>query len=160
MLTYHPQLTSKLRSQGCHVAPCQAFITDLSKLLHRFQHDNHHIILCGDFNEALTQMRDGMSKLMSSFHLVDLTYNLVGHDNFATYHRGTTQIDYALCDTHTATAVIAGGYEPFQYRIKGDHHTITIDFHIPMLFGNDNNSLHAPALRVSTQPIANRCVNI
>ena len=92
-------------------------------------------------------MSDGMSKLMSDFHLVDLTYNVVGHDNFATYHRGTTRIDYALCDTHTATAAIAGGYDPFQYRIKGDHRAITINFHIPTLFGNDNNHLQAPATR-------------
>ena len=62
-----------------------------------------------------------MTKLMSDFHLVDLTYHLVGHDNFTTYHQGATQIEYLLCNTHTATAVTAGGYEPFQYRIKGDH---------------------------------------
>ena len=49
---------------------------------------------------------------MSDLHLVDLTYHLVGHDNFATYHRGATRIDYLLCDTHTATAVAAGGYNP------------------------------------------------
>ena len=84
---------------------------------------------------------------MSDFHLVNLTYNLVGHDNFATYHHGTTQIDYTLCDTHTATTVIAGGYKPLQYRIKGNHCAITIDFHIPTLFGHINNSLQTPAMR-------------
>ena len=73
-------------------------------------------------------------------------YHLVGHDNFATYHRGTTQIDYILCDPHSATAVTTGGYEPFQYWIKGDHCAITIDFHIPMLFSKDNNSLQTPAM--------------
>ena len=84
---------------------------------------------------------------MSDFHLVDLTYHLIGHDNFATYHQGTTRIDYILCDTHTATVVTTRGYEPFQYRIKGDHHAINIDFHIPTLFGNKNNSLQTPATR-------------
>ena len=84
---------------------------------------------------------------MSDFHLVDLTYHLVGHDNFATYHRGTTRIDYVLCDPHTATAVTARGYESFQYRSKGDHCTITIDFHIPMLFVNNNNSVQTPIMR-------------
>ena len=84
---------------------------------------------------------------MSDFHLVNLTYYLIGHDNFATYHRGATQIDYLVCDTHTATAVTAGGYEPFQYWIKGNHQAITIDFHIPMLFENDNNCLQTAATR-------------
>ena len=87
-----------------------------------------------------------MTKLMSDFHLVDLTYHLIGHDNFATNHQGATRIDYLLCNTHTATAVTAGGYEPFQYQIKGDHWAITIDFHIQMLFRNDNNCLQTPAM--------------
>ena len=36
-LTYHVQLTSELRSQGRHVTPRQAFITDLSELLQNFR---------------------------------------------------------------------------------------------------------------------------
>ena len=90
MLTYHMQLTSELQTQGLHITPRQAFITDLSELLQHFRCDNHHMILCGNFNEAITLTSDRMSKIMSNFHLVNITYHLIGHDNFATYHRDNT----------------------------------------------------------------------
>ena len=78
MLTYHAQLTSQLRTQGRHITPQQAFITDLSELLQSFRRDNQCIILCSDFNEAIIPTNDWMTKLMSDFHLlVNLTYHLV-----------------------------------------------------------------------------------
>ena len=87
------QHTSELRTKGRHITPRHAFLTDLSDLLQRFRRDNQCIILCGNFNEAITPTNDGMTKLMSDFHLVNLTYHLIGHDNFTTYHRGATRVD-------------------------------------------------------------------
>ena len=44
-------------------------------------------------------------------------------------------------------ASIKGGYELFQYRLKGDHHAMVIDFDTNLLFGNPTATLVTPAQR-------------
>ena len=42
-------------------------------------------------------------------------------------------------------ASIQGCYEPFQYRLKGDHHAMVVDFDTNLLFGNPTTTLATPA---------------
>ena len=44
--------------------------------------NNHSQVFIAQVTTAVASV----TKLMSDFHLIDLTYHLAGHDNFATYH--------------------------------------------------------------------------
>ena len=63
-------------------------------------------------------------------------FHLTGQDDFATYARGSKRIDYILCDAWVPDASIQGCYDPFQYRLKGDHRAMVVDFDTNLLFGN------------------------
>ena len=85
--------------------------------------------------------------MCSNFHLVDLLFHLTGQDDFATYARGSKRINYILCDAWVSDASIQGCYEPFQYRLKGDHGAMVVDFDTDLLFGNPTTILATPAQR-------------
>ena len=74
-------------------------------------------------------------------------FHLTGQDDFATYAHGSKRIDYILCYAWVSDASIQGCYEPFQYRLKGDHHAMVIDFDTYLLFGNPTAILATPAQR-------------
>ena len=92
-------------------------------------------------------MYDGITKLCSDFHLVDLMFHLTGQDDFATYAGGSKRIDYILCDAWVSNTSLQGCYEPFQYHLKGDHCAMVIDFDTHLLFGNPTSTLATPAQR-------------
>ena len=92
-------------------------------------------------------MYDGITKLCSDFHLVDLMFHLTGQDDFATDARGSKRIDYILCDAWVSNTSLQGCYEPFQYHLKGDHCAMVIDFDTHLLFGNPTSTLATPAQR-------------
>ena len=46
-----------------------------------------------------------------------------------------------------AETVAALCYEPFEYRTKGDHRNIIIDFHTDQLFGSETSELGSAATR-------------
>ena len=74
-------------------------------------------------------------------------FHLTGQDNFATYAHGSKRIDYILCDAWVSDASLQGCYEPFQYHLKGDHHTMVVNFHTHLLLGNPTSTLATPAQR-------------
>ena len=92
------------------------------------------VLLAGDYNEELDITYNGITKLCSDFHLIDLMFHLTGPDNFATYACGSNRIDYILCDAWVSNASLQGCYEPFQYCLKGDHHAMVVDFDMHLLF--------------------------
>ena len=63
-------------------------------------------------------------------------FHLTGRDDFATNACGSKRIDYILCDAWVSDTSLQECYEPFQYYLKGDHHTIVVDFDKHLLFGN------------------------
>lgn len=121
--------------------PRQAFIANLSAFISTLQTAQHEIFLAGDFNESLNNPSSHMSILRHRHGLTDLMHHLTGQDHFNTYTRGTNSIDYILCTDHVATAASAGCYEPFQYRVKGDHRSMIVDFNIHLLFSNTTHHL-------------------
>ena len=72
-------------------------------------------------------------------------FHLTGQDDFATYASSSKCIDYILCDAWVSNASLQGCYEPFQYRLKGDHHAMVVDFDMLLLFGNPTSTLATPA---------------
>jgi hypothetical protein len=76
-------------------------------------------------------------------NLTDLMFS------FPTYIRGTSRNDYILASDWIANSVIAGCYEPFSYRTKGDHRNIVIDIKYYVIARYPNLSVQ---YTVFTQP--------
>ena len=91
-------------------------------------------ILMGDFNDECTGVNP--SKLCSDFNLVDVWSQKHPNLNPRTYQRGKRRLDFILAPQIVSDAVENIVYEPFQYRIKGDHRGLVIDFNERLLFGN------------------------
>jgi hypothetical protein len=146
-LTATAQQTSELRQQGRTVTPRQAFVKDLKQFIKTKTTGENGILILGDFNEALGITLDGMTKLISDLNLVDLTYQELGDDNFNTYIQGTERLDYSISTGWVAQSVAAVCYEPFEYRTKGDHRNMIVDFHTNQLFGSETSELGNAATR-------------
>lgn len=144
--TASAQQIRMLRDKNVNLQPRQAFLSDLSTLLTLLRHQNHEILLAGDFNETL-EPSHGMSQLCEQFHLIDLMYKLTNKDDFNTYLRGSSRIDYILCTESIASSALAGCYEPFQFRVKGDHRNMVVDFDVQQLFGNPTYHIASPTQR-------------
>ena len=97
-LTATAQQTSILRVQGRDISPRAAFIHDLKGFLLEQRKLKRGILLVGDFNEVLDVSYDGLTKLASDLELTDVTYHVIGDDDFPTYDRGSTRVDFALAD--------------------------------------------------------------
>ena len=134
--TASAQQTSLLRQQGRLLSPRQAFVTDLKDFLIQQRELGYGVLLAGDFNKPLQEELVGMTKLCVDLQLSDILHTIIGYDDFATYTRGTTRLDYVLCDGWVAECVIQGCYEPFCYRTKGDHRNMVVDFDTNLLFGS------------------------
>ena len=146
-LTATVQQISMLRQQGRDITPRQAFIQDLRKFIKSQRESGNGILLIGDFNEELEVSYDGMTKLVADFGLTDLMWTETGTDNFGTNIEGTTRIDYALADEWVQDALVNGCYEPFQFRTKGDHRNMILDFDENALFGNPTYHIDTPSGR-------------
>lgn len=141
------QQTRMLRDSNCSLSPHQAFISDLKQFFGSLLSQHHEDLVAGDFNEPLSSQSSGMTKLATDLGLTDLMYQLIGHNNFNTHLRGSQRIDYILCTEHIADAAQAGCYEPFQYRVKGDHRSMIIHFDLLGLFGNPTHHIASPSQR-------------
>ena len=106
--------------------------------------------MVGDFNEELDVSYDGLMKLASDFDLTDVMFHIIGDDDFPTYDRGSTRVDYALADGWGAETIINTCYEPFQFRSKGVHRPMIFDFDAQRLFGNPTYRLMTQAQREFT----------
>jgi exonuclease III len=83
------QQESILRQRGeSNPNPRKHFRHDLHKFLRQRRQEDEEIILTGDFNEALGDETDGISKLCSDFNLVDLMFSLHASRTIPTYARG------------------------------------------------------------------------
>ena len=146
-MTSTAQQTSILRRQGQKEKPREAFVKDLRKEIKLLKKDGAGILLIGDFNEELEVSYDGMTKLISDMNFTDIMWHETGCDDFATYARGKTRIDYCIADDWIAEQVLQACYEPFGLRHKGDHRLMVIDFDAMGLFGNPTYRLDTPVTR-------------
>jgi hypothetical protein len=115
----------------------------LHTFLQQWRQEGDEIILTGNFNEALEDETDGISKLCSSFNLVDLMFSLHESRQIPTYTRGKKRLDYALATSFAASTIVAGGYEPFNHRLARDHRAFFLDFDEAALFGSQSPCLRS-----------------
>jgi hypothetical protein len=95
--------------------PRKHFRLNLYKFLQQRRQEDDEIILMGDFNKALGDKTNGISKLCSNFNLVDLMFSLHDSRTIPTYAQGKKRLDFALATPLAASTIVAGGYEPFNH---------------------------------------------
>jgi hypothetical protein len=138
------QQESLLQQRGeANPNPRKHFHLDLHHFLQQQQRrqEDNEIILTGDFNEALGDETDEISKLCSSFKLVGLMFSLHESRQITTYTLGKKRLDYALATPFAVSIIVAGGYEPFNHRLASDHRAFFLDFDEAALFGSQSPRL-------------------
>jgi exonuclease III len=124
------------KDEVTRTTPRQAFIRDLRQFIQTTQQTGDAIILCGDFNETMSEDQSGIASLATTCGLVDLFSVRLGQDNTpATYQRGHKRLDYVLLSPSLIPAVDKAGYDPFGYRIVSDHRGYFVDFQADLLCG-------------------------
>ena len=94
----------------------------------------------GDWNEQCIG-NSTSSKLCRDHNLVDLWNFHHPETEFRTYQRGSNRIDFAVVSSSLATKIDIV-YEPFQYRLKGDHRAMILQFDSKTVFGS--SQVHKP----------------
>jgi len=136
---YHQQEIILSETNRVDRDPRRNFYRDIKKFLQEFMTDENSSItpiLLGDWNEECKGTSTSQ-KLCDDFGLVNI-FNQVhpNHKQFKTYMRGSRTIDFALASPELAHRVTNFVYEPFMYRLKGDHRAYYFDIGEEVLFGN------------------------
>ena len=145
---FHQQQKMFLREGRNDLNPRTNFYKDLKQFIRSQLAANpghRSVIIMGDWNEQC-QGNSNSNKLCHDFGLVDL-WN-VKHPNteLSTYKRGSRRIDFALVSQDIANMDTHMIYEPFDYRLSGDHRGFIID--IPMaIFGTGCPPIYDPSGR-------------
>jgi hypothetical protein len=147
---YHQQEIMLSETNRVDRDPRRNFYKDLKKFLNEFLTDeNNNItpILLGDWNEECKGTSTSQ-KLCDYFGFVNI-FNQVhpNHKQFKTYMRGSRTIDFALAPPELANRVSNFVYEPFMYRLKGDHRAYYFDIGEEVLFGNKQEPVYDQAGR-------------
>jgi gas vesicle protein len=66
------------------------------------------------------------------------------HQEFKTYNRGSRRIDFVLTTANIADKITNFVYEPFMYRLNGDHQGAHFDISEKILFGNEQGKSYDP----------------
>jgi hypothetical protein len=136
------QQESLLRQRGeTKPNPQKHFRSDLTTFLRHQRQDGDKLILLGDFNEALGDKSDGISKICGELDMVDIRHTLHNSRTVATYARGRKRLDCALVTPRTAHTITSGGYEPFNHCFASDHRAFFLDFDEAALFGSESPPL-------------------
>ena len=91
-------------------------------------------IILGDWNEECTATSNSQ-QLCDEFGLIDVWASIhPGAEQVKTYLGGSRRIDLALSFPETAACITNIVYEPFHYRLCGDHRGLLIDFDEKWLF--------------------------
>ena len=75
-------------------------------------------------------------RLCSDFHLIDLWKPRNPGIEFLTYHRGRKRVDFCIASTSLVATCENMIYEPFHYRLSGDHRGFYMDFPSQRFFSN------------------------
>ena len=136
-----------ISNQDPIVEPRKAFKRNLRDYISKCRERGEEMLIVGDFNESLDGAYNGMCKLMTDFHLVDLMKMRSAQSVPATYTRGPNRLDYGLATHKVAEALTAAGYEAFNQRYPTDHRAYFFDFNTDLLFGSKTQVLASPVLR-------------
>ena len=129
-------------------APRPAFCQDLTRFVQSSQADGSKILLVGDFNEPLGVTDNGMTNLARDCGIFDVYCQRLGTSLYpSTYINGKRRLDYALASPSVLAAVTRAGYDPYNYRVAGDHRGFFLDLDTRILFSSDTPSLAPPSQR-------------
>lgn len=130
------------------IHPRHAFRRDLSLFVQSLQHRGHDIIIGGDWNDSLGDIRSVQAYLGSKFDLVDpWSSTFPEHEEFATYERGSTRIDSVLLSRRLLPSVLRIGYTPVGLLFNSDHRGLILEFSKKCLLGDDLDMLPSPPSR-------------
>jgi len=136
--TYNQQY--RLLHQQGHRAPDpqSQFIDDLISLVNNWRTQNKAVLICIDANEnPQIQTTTGIHQIFEETELINLhSHRHPGQHRPPTYNRGSTPIDVCAGSIEFADALEAAWYLPFGKPIglKGNHHTLGVDFNTTKLF--------------------------
>ena len=139
---YHQQESLFIQEGRVDPNPRQHFIPDLKHFVTTAM-DTHKgtlsLILMGDWNSPSTS--SPIQSLMTDLGLVDPWLSLhPNHPDFPTYHRGRRRIDFALVSSELCPYITTFIYEPFKYRLSGDHRGFYFDLDVSTLFSHQSIS--------------------
>ena len=117
-----------IKSRDTVTEPRKAFKRDLRILLQQRTDRGDEVLLVGDFNETTDEQFNGLSKIISDFHLVDLIRGRSNRPLPARYTRGKQRLDYGFATRKVAEALKFAGYEAFNERFPTDHRPYFFDF--------------------------------
>jgi hypothetical protein len=139
---YHQQEVLLSERDSTDRDPRRNFFKDIKDFITKFlSHENSTIIpfIVGDWNEEC-KGTSSSQKLCNEFGLVNIFTRLYPeHKQFKTHIRGSRTIDFALTFPDIADKVTNFVYEPFKYRLKGDHRAFYFDIGEKQLFGNNKD---------------------
>jgi hypothetical protein len=142
---YHQQEIMLSETNRVDRDPRRNFYRDIKRFLNDFlTGDNIRTtpILIGDWNEECKGTSTSQ-KLCDEFGLVNVFKQLYPNQKqFKTYMRGSRTIDFALAPPELANRVTNFVYEPFMYRLKGDHRAYYFDIGEEVLFGNNQEPVY------------------
>ena len=112
--------------------PRRNFLRDIKAFLHQ-KIDNHkedgiqlEPMLMGDWNEECRGSSNAQ-QICNEFQLVDIWKRKYPEEEFNTYIGGSRRLDFAITTTRIADMVSNITYEPFFYRLTGDHRGLYFD---------------------------------
>jgi hypothetical protein len=147
---YHQQIVLLSEMNRTDKDPRRNFYRDLKKFMESFLTNEESSVIpfiIGDWNEEC-KGSSSSKKLCDEFGLVNIFDRLYPeHKKFKTMMRGSRPIDFALAPPEIADRVSNFVYEPFMYRLKGDHRAFYFDIGEKILFGNTKESPYDPAGR-------------
>jgi hypothetical protein len=139
---YHQQEVLLSERDSTDRDPRRNFFKDIKDFITKFlsQEDSTVIpFILGDWNEEC-KGTSSSQKLCNEFGLVNIFTRLYPeHKQFKTHIRGSRTIDFALTFPDIADKVTNFVYEPFKYRLKGDHRAFYFDIGEKQLFGNNKD---------------------
>ncbi len=125
--------------------PRQQFITDLIKLVKKWQEEQSEIIIGMDANDPIDTPNSDIIKLLQDTTLTTLHKDIEAP---ATYARGKNCIDFIFGTPQIANATKAKGFIPF---LNGawvsDHRALFVDIDTLALFNGDTSNLENPNTR-------------
>jgi hypothetical protein len=150
---YHQQVVMLSEMDRIDKDPRRNFYRDLKKFIESFLTNETSTILpiiLGDWNEEC-KGTSASKKLCEELGLVNIFDRLYPNQKrFKTMRRGSRSINFALAPLELADRVSNFVYEPFMYRLKGDHRAFYFDFGEKVLFGDTKESPYDPTGRSST----------
>ena len=150
MTAYHQQEILLSEMDRPDTEPRRNFYRDLKEFIEGFVNgDGTNVVpmIIGDWNEECKGTSNSQ-KLCNEFGLVNIFDRIYPNQKqFKTYMRGARTIDFALAPTSIADRVTNFVYEPFLYRLKGDHRAFYFDIEEKHLFGNEKESPYDPEKR-------------